>query len=169
MASVNDYLGPFAQVFAGDVPGSGALIKLPGKRRDGMFINTENPEQHLTQYNLEVPSGDQALRITLNFVIDSVMAQNIVWGRPIGNTNLNTPSTGNHFAILLVAINPLLPECFYIPECYPLKKYAMNREKLTQQRMPVEIRMTDPNSYNTLIYQGTLAALVDIMGGRSPF
>lgn len=154
------------------------LVKLYEGRKDGGFLTCERPESRLSKaidetgaqwYGNEVPAADQVLNITLTFVMDTVNAQNLVWGRAVSNTDMNAPSTGNHFSILLMHLDPTKPECYYIPECYPLKHYAINREKMRQQSFPLHLMMTDPNHYNVLFKQGTKADLITIMGSRSPF
>ena len=163
-------LGPFRSIWVGVAGDDDPLIRVTTRRKKGGFLTHDIPEVSLPQYgNDRVPNGLCTLQVKLTFVIDSMIVQNIIYGRDVSNTDSTELPGANNFSLLLCHLDPDAPKSYWIPNLFHIKTRTDNREKLTQQETPVTLYWSDPNQYNLMYYEDTLAALITLMGDRSPF
>lgn len=165
MATTTKLLGPFSSVWVG-ITGDNVNppVQMRTRRKDGGFLIDDIPEIWLPQYKEAVPDGLHSIHVKLTFKQDSLMFQNILYGRALTNTSLTAPHADNHYVFLLMALYTDLQESYLIPALRPIKHREDNREKRTEQINQLNLTWSDDNTYNPLYYEGSQSDLITEMG-----
>lgn len=161
-------IGPFAAVYVGDYTLNDVLSNVtaittgPSERYEGyetIFV---------PGLNVYLQIGPLIASIPVSFYGDDILVKNLVLGRSVHNTDVNTPPENNFYTLLLLSADPTDESSILFTNCRTKRDLRTVASKTAPGVTTVEFTAEDRSRYEDVVTYGTGAELSALLAGRSP-